>query len=239
MSKAMPYIPAMRDYHPFFIQTDDDTTMLDTAYEWGLVAKANLYPALPEMKDPYSNDWDDEDGLDEYLTETHFKEFDTTVSFYVKTISMLDAPAALLLREQVRSFFEKIRSGSFRVYDSYSQVGYQNVRFVKADNEDFLARGDWARMTFEVTFRVNDPVTRMLPYEGSIVEGYHTLTITVEGGEGTVSALYANGVEMDYEDGMSIRVGTEVTYTASMDGYDDVTGTVTVTEDTEIDVSMT
>lgn len=166
----MPYLPDIRDYKPFYIQTDSDTDALDTAASFGMVAKSNPYPLLPEPKEVFKNDWKDEDGDDEYTTEIRYKAFEFEVSFYVKAYSTASQAAEAVLRSQVDAFFAKVRKGVFRTYDSYTGVGYRDVRYAGYKEESFLRRKDWARAIFTVTFKANDPVTRVRYSEGQLTD---------------------------------------------------------------------
>ena len=170
------FVPHMKGYKPFYIQTtvstgigDPVVTCHDTT-EWGLVAQTNPYLALPNPKEPYKNDWPGEDGDDEYTVQMHYEAFEMQVGFYVKCFDSGTQSAVEVLRSQLDSFFSAIRQGEFEVFDSYTGLGFRKVRYAGYGEEDFLARDDWARLTFTVTFKVNDPVTRMIYSGGSITE---------------------------------------------------------------------
>ncbi len=168
----MPYLPIISDYKPFYIQCEDDTAAIDTAAQWGLVAKANPYPALPQPKEVYSNSFYDEDGDDEYNDEIHYESFTFDVEFFVKAYASGGQSAADVLRKQMSAFFEHIKNGEFMVYDSYTGLGRRKVRYAGYEEGDdgFKARGDWARLIFSVTFKVNDPVTTVTMSNGVLVE---------------------------------------------------------------------
>lgn len=168
----MVYIPDIIDYKPFYIQTDADAKAIDTR-EWGLVAKTNPFPVLPTPKDPYSNDWADEDGEDEYIGMTdkngdyhsgmRYESIEFDVSFYVKAFGS-DAEKTLI--SQIESFFDKISRREFRIYDSYTGVGRQRVRYAGFDEESYkrnlIQNNGWARAIFTIKFKVNDPITRIV-----------------------------------------------------------------------------
>lgn len=168
----MAYQINISGYKPFYIQADTDTAAIDTLKEWGMVAKSNPYPALPTPKEPYSNNFLDENGADEYVAQLYYDSFTFDVEFFVKAYAESSKDAVTALREQMSSFFEHIRNGEFKVYDSYTGLGRQKVRYAGyTENEDnFKARGDWARLIFTVTFKVNDPVTFMKLENGTITE---------------------------------------------------------------------
>lgn len=163
---AMVYIPDIIDYRPFYIQTDADEVAVDTTV-WGLVAKTNPFPILPTPKELYKNEWLDEDGDDEYNAQMFYESFEFEVTFYVKA---LGSDAEKTLREQVDSFFSKIRNGEFKIFDSYTGLGRRKVRYAGYSEEDFKKNDKWSRAIFSVTFKVNDPITRIIFNSGKLVE---------------------------------------------------------------------
>lgn len=158
------------NYKPFYIQYGENALATDTKTAWGMVAKTNPYPLLPTPKDPYKNDWKDEDGDDEYTTYMHYKGFEMEVEFYVKAVDGTTTTAAADLHTAVWSFFTAVREGNFRVYDAYTGLGFQRVRYAGSDFEDatFKERNGTATVMFTVKFKVNDPVTRMTLSNGVI-----------------------------------------------------------------------
>lgn len=165
---AMPYVPNIQDYRPFYIQTANDASAWDTR-DYGLVAQTQPYPDNIEIKQPYKNDWFDENGDDEYVAETYAGAIEFEVKFYVKTLASANTDPMDTLNAQKASFRNKIRSGFFKVYDSWNKVGYRNVRFVKDNVEQRQIGDDSAWMIFSVTLKVDDPVTKMSLSGGSIV----------------------------------------------------------------------
>ena len=167
----MVYIPEIIDYKPFYIQTDVDSSAINTT-EWGLIAKTNPFPVLPAPKEPYKNDWADEDGDDEYIGLTdengdyhsgmRYEPIEFDVSFYIKTTG---EEAEKTLVSQIESFFQKISRREFKIYDSYTGIGRQKVRYAGFDEESYkrnkMNGEGWARAIFSVKFKVNDPITRI------------------------------------------------------------------------------
>lgn len=187
-----PYAPDIAGYKPFYIQTAEDSAALDTAVEWGLVAKTNPVPMLPTPKEPYKNDFKDENGDDEVCSEMFYESFTMKVQFYVKAFSdaVTGRSAEAVLNEQLRMFFQKVSSGEFSIYDSYTGLGYRNVRYSGCSNDsiDYLSRDNWARMIVEVEFKVNDPITRMTLSNGSLaVNPLVKLTTDAETGESVIT----------------------------------------------------
>lgn len=165
------YRPTIIDYRPFYIQPDAESLALDTLEEWGLVTKTNPFYSLPDAKETYSNDWYDEDGLDEYNEQLHYKHVDIEVSFYLKTIGANRDLAIQELNARLEAFFSRIRKGEMKIYDAYTQIGRQKVRYKSFRKEEFKARENWARIIFSVTFQVNDPLTKII-YRDYSLETY-------------------------------------------------------------------
>ena len=158
----MPYVPSIRNYKPFYIQTASDATAWDTT-TYGLVAQAQPFPAKIEVKEPYKNEWFDEHGDDEYVAAMKLKAFEYTVKFYIKAFpSTNPAKTAVGVLNGLRDqFFAKIIPGELKIWDSWQEKGYQKVRFVRSDVEERKVTDTEAWMIFSVTFKVNDPVTAM------------------------------------------------------------------------------
>ena len=160
----MPYVPAIRNYKPFYIQNGTDATAWDTT-TYGLVAQTQPFPEGYEVKEPYKNDWKDEHGDDEYVAAMKFKAFEYTVKFYIKaypvTTSGSEQSAIGVLNGLRSQFINKLVPGEFKIWDSWQEKGYQKVRFVKSAVEERGVTDESAWMIFSVTFKVNDPATAM------------------------------------------------------------------------------
>lgn len=163
----MTYIPNILDYKPFYIQTSADQMAIDTTY-WGMVAKTNPLTAMPDPKDPYKNDWKDEDGVEEYVGRIYYKPIEFEVEFFVKTYDEGGVSSITLLNQQMNQFFEKIRNGEFMVYDSYTGIGRQKVRYAGYSEESFKARDKWSRAIFKIKFVANDPISKVVLSNGKL-----------------------------------------------------------------------
>lgn len=162
----MAYIPDIIDYKPFYIQTDEDANAINTT-TWGLIAKSTPYPILPTPKEVYKISWLDENGDEEYTKEMFYESFEFEVSFFVKTMGK---NAEKTMISQIESFFAKIRRGEFMIYDSYTGLGRQKVRYAGYSEESKKVTSTWARSIFTIKFKVNDPVTRITLSNGKLVE---------------------------------------------------------------------
>ena len=138
--------PSIAAYKPFYIQKGD--TLYDTLTNFGFIAKGNPYPALPKAKKPYAIDWAGEDGEEEY-TDTLLD-----VEFYIRATG---ATAASDVRGALNSFFNVVKNGTIKVYDSYTAIGRKEVRYVGFEEESFSVVGNTARLIFKVTFKCNAP----------------------------------------------------------------------------------
>ena len=161
--------PTISGYKPFYIQKGD--TCYDTKTEWGFIAKSNPYPALPEPKEPYANKLKDEHGDDEYTNHIYYESFTFDVQFYTRTQDTVNngsvtETAAETIRAKLKAFFDIVKEGNLKVFDSYTALGRQKVRYGGYKEEKFYSRGDMAKCIFTITFKVNDPIT-MMKYDTS------------------------------------------------------------------------
>lgn len=165
----MPYIPAIRDYKPLYIQAAGDAQAWDTTI-YGLVAQTQPFPVNVEVKEPYKNTWFDEHGDEEYVGGTMYrKSFEYTVKFFVKTYTSGNSSAIERLNSQINDFLARLLLGEFKIWDSWQERGFQNVRYVKNSVEDRDVTDESAWMLFSVTMKVNDPATMMTLDNGQIV----------------------------------------------------------------------
>jgi len=162
--------PTLVGYKPFYIQVN--SSLYDTKTEWGLIAKSNPYPALPSAKEPYSNDWKDENGEDEYTEHIYYESFEFSVGFYIRAKDTTNGQTAEeIVRSKIAAFFNVIKDGEFAVYDAYTALGRRKVRYASYKEDKFISRKGTARCMFTVTFKCNDPVTLMaLNSNGTAIE---------------------------------------------------------------------
>lgn len=163
----MVYIPDIVDYKPFFIQKEGDEVARNTT-DWGLVAKSNPYPLLPTPKEPYKNEWHDENGDDEWCKEMRYEAVEMSVSFYIKAYDTETESSEQVIHNLIEDFFSYIGSGTFKIYDSYTGIGRANVRYAGYEEEEFVSRANWSRAFFSIRFKINDPVTRYIISNGKI-----------------------------------------------------------------------
>lgn len=168
----MVYIPDIIDFKPFYIQAETDSVAHSTT-EWGLVPRINPYPLLPTPKEPFKNEWLDENGDQEYTRQMYYESMEISVGFYVKAYDTEEHNAAEVLRMQIDDFFSYIRNGEFKIYDSYSGLGRQKVRYAGYSEESFKRRDNagkkWATARFTINFKINDPITRVT-YDNGVLK---------------------------------------------------------------------
>ena len=109
---------------------------------------------LPDPKEPYRNDWHDEDGDDEYNAQMFYEAYEITADFLMTA----DSPEEMVL--SLRTFFDYIRNGEFKIFDTYTGIGRQKVRYAGYSESAYKWReGRICYAQFSLRFKVNDPVT--------------------------------------------------------------------------------
>lgn len=142
------------DYKPFLIQGASDTSAKDSLAEWGLIVKSFPFKVLPDPKEPYRNDWHDEDGDDEYNVQMFYEAYEITADFLMTA----DSPGEMVL--SLRTFFDYIRNGEFKILDTYTGIGRRKVRYAGYSESAYKWReGRICYAQFSLRLKVNDPVT--------------------------------------------------------------------------------
>lgn len=156
--------PSISAYKRFFIQKTAGVTKTcyDTLAQWGLIAKANPHKAIPTPKEPYKNEPKDADGDDEYMTKLYYESHTIDVQFYVRakdTMSgtTVQTPAAAVIRTAMNNFFTWVKEGRLEIYDEYTAIGRESVRFAGCTSEEFKERRGVATCVFTIQFKVNNP----------------------------------------------------------------------------------
>lgn len=162
--------PKVSNYKPFYIQIDGEFTAINIADEWGFVVRTSPLTDLPDMKEPASNNWHDEDGLEEYIKDPHFQAVSYTIDFYIKTQSTSAASAADILVARKRDFFDRVCRHTFSFYDCFWKFGRKEVRYSSYSEGEKKQGPGWARQIFSVTFQINEPMVEMTYADGKITE---------------------------------------------------------------------
>ena len=143
----------------YFQKHKEGSTVKESLEDFGIWCKDFPFRLAGDAKELASEDWPEEDGADEYVPEElRMKAYDAEVEFGYK--GAMDTANA-----KIRSFLDYLtgRDGTgaeLKVYDSYTRIGRQHVRLSRVSDDAFVRNtGEGDVVVFNVTFRVNDPVT--------------------------------------------------------------------------------
>lgn len=148
-----------KPYSIYFRKMNDESPVVDTLGKWGVVCKDFPFKVYGDAKDLPKHDWKDEDGDDEYIPSV------LPISSYEMEVEFAYKGAMDSANKKIKEFLDYLtgRDGTgaeFSVYDTYTRIGRQHMRFVSVKDDIFLrseSGGDV--IVFAVTFKVNDPVT--------------------------------------------------------------------------------
>ena len=148
-------------YAIYFKKMKDDASVVDTLSDWGIVCKDFPFKLYGEAKELPSFDWKDEDGDDEYVPdELKISAYEIEVEFAYK--GAMDSA-----NTKIRGFLDYltgrgVTGAELMVYDTYTKIGRQSVRFVSVGDDVFYRQEDGGDVVvFVVTFKINDPVTEI------------------------------------------------------------------------------
>lgn len=148
-----------KPYAILFKKMKSDSSVVDTFDNWGIVCKDFPFEIYGEAKELPSNDWYDEDGDDEFIPdELKLSAYELDVDFAYKG-SMNSANV------NIRGFLDYLTGkdgtgAEMMVYDTYTQIGRQGIRYVKVSPDIFWRQEEGGDvLVFVVTFKVNDPLT--------------------------------------------------------------------------------
>lgn len=146
------------DYYKIYIkQEKPDASVIETIEEFGLYCVDIPFKPVSDVKEVTSRDWKDENGIDEYIPADGLKlsAYDIDIKFGYKG----DKFGA---NEAISSFIEFLISGYVSIYDTYTRIGRQKVRFMKLnDNAELVRSDDGDILIFSATFKVCDPLTNI------------------------------------------------------------------------------
>lgn len=152
------------------------TATINSEEEFHMVVSEIPFHFVGDVKEPYSNDWKDEDGVEEYLPDEGLR-----LSAYDMDVTFLYNGAFNSFAGNLRNFLDyllgtqtdgngnHIDNGCrLTIYDTYNAVGRQDVRVKKIDPDVFVKQNvsqgtNQEIAKFKITFRVGDPVTD-IPY---------------------------------------------------------------------------
>ena len=159
-------------------------SLIDLLETYKVVIKTHDYPMALKVKEPYKNQWKDENGDEEYIPASglYFEAFTFTMECVMFSRGNTEDEAIQDLNGGVRSFRTFLSHGLFKTYDSWTGFGFQKVRLsqfpMPSDGSFDVFRTrmgstttEYARVIFTVEFKVNDPITPMVLSGGAIVQG--------------------------------------------------------------------
>ena len=131
---------------------------------WGIFCKDIPFKLLDKVKAPSKHTWYDEHGDDEYIPSTglFLEAYTMKVEFACKKGS--DSKSSVSdVRTNVGNFLNYLReSGMMKLYSSHTRIGRQEVRIDSVgDNAKWICDDNMEFLIFEVTFKVNDPITNV------------------------------------------------------------------------------
>ena len=142
----------LTQYKPFLVQKMKDGYAVRNSTEWGILIKSFPFDIYPEMKDIPKNDWFDEDGDEEFVPDVPvFKAYEAEVEFIYEG-------ARDTGYTNVRNFLNYLATnGLNKIYDSYTSIGRQNVRYQKQSDAKLYRNSIKEYIVFKVNLKFNDP----------------------------------------------------------------------------------
>ena len=135
---------------------------------WGVWCKDIPFKIYDKAKEPAKRSWPDEHGDEEFIPSggLFMEAYTMKVEFGCKKMSQMHDGSTTIsavndVRAKVGSFLQYLRqSGMLQMYSSHTRIGRQDVRFESCDDDaKWVVQDGVEFLVFEVTFKVNDPVT--------------------------------------------------------------------------------
>lgn len=170
----MLYLPPISDYKPFYIQFSGGSAV-DIRNTYKVIVKSPDYPSARKAKEPYKNQWFDQNGDEEYIPSTGL--FTEAFTMKLECVmfarnSSLDAAIADL-KAGVVAFQNALFGGAFSTLDAWTGFGFKEARvqeFPMPNSDAYQAWGNGVRVIFTVILKVNTPTERMKLSNGALVE---------------------------------------------------------------------
>ena len=160
----------MEKWQNFFLQlmgTDEAGVPYpakESVSQFGIFCKEIPFKIFEKVKEPAKRSWNDEDGDDEYMPKNGLRveAYTMKVTFGCKKIEGTATYGTAVddVRNKVGTFLNHLKLGMFKFYSSYTRIGRQNIRLESiSDNAKWKSDDNNEYLIFEVTLKVNDPVT--------------------------------------------------------------------------------
>lgn len=117
-----------------------------------------------EAKAPSKRDWFDEHGDDEYIPNGGLK-----LKAYTMDVRFCCKGDKYSSNEKIKKFINYLTgldgSGAeMKIYCTWTKIGRKGIRFDKLnDKAELLRDEDGDTLVFTITFKVNDPITDIIP----------------------------------------------------------------------------
>ena len=149
----------MGKWNNFFLQRmGSNYPVCESVNTWGVWCKDIPFKIFDKAKAPAKRSWYDEHGDDEFIPSDglYMEAYTIKVEFGCKKMTSVSD-----VRNNVGAFLKYLQeSGMMKMYSSYTRIGRQNVRFDSiSDNAKWKTDEEGEFLIFDVTFKVNDPVT--------------------------------------------------------------------------------
>lgn len=145
-------------YYKFYIQKESaDAKVMELGEDFDFYETECKFYGGNAVKDPPKREWYDEDGEDEFVPDDpKYKSFEMDIKFGYKG-------SQFTANEKLEKLQEYLASGTMKVYDSYNNIGRQNVRFEEIPDDAELVRDpdDGDILIITVKLKVNDPRTKI------------------------------------------------------------------------------
>lgn len=143
---------------------------------FGIKIKHSPYSPMPKIKNMVVQSWKDEDGDDVWLPRVTDSATGTykpaitheAVDFVPKFVIFGDA-AVTNSNQAIRELLNAIEGRWLKIYDEYTQMGYEGVYLTDADDDPKFKRRSYDYVEFELKFKVNGPNIDA-PFDGITIE---------------------------------------------------------------------
>lgn len=147
----------------YFQKEKEGSLVKESVSDFGIWCKDFPFKIHGDAKELANTEWADKDGDDEFIPDViRLKSYEIVAEFAYKG----EKGSA---NKKIRDFLDYLTGrdgsgGSLKVYDSFAGIGRKNVRFksVSQDGEYVRSESEGDVFLFNVTFKVNDPVTDII-----------------------------------------------------------------------------
>jgi len=165
----------MAEYNNFYLQRMGTTPLnaaypvMDSVENFHVWCKDIPFQVYGKVKEPAKRAWYDEHGDDEYISGSglFMEAYTMTVELGCRAKDTVEqnvvtSTAKENVKGYVKTFLDYLRTaGMMKIYSAHTLIGRQNVRLESVSDKATWQQGEdgyWF-LIFEVTFKVNDPVT--------------------------------------------------------------------------------